>query len=128
MKQEKPVPLYDSAPSGKSLWQRYRVFPDRLELEFFLAGTVRVPFEDVEGVSKRPAGVVFDLFRNRYGLGDLLRAVKLDLADLNEHVVVEKDGFWRQLRLTPDDPDAFVAAFERAYAAWRASAERAQRR
>jgi hypothetical protein len=40
----------------------------------------------------------------------LLRGIKLDLADISEHVVLEKTGFWKQFRFTPDDPDEFVAA------------------
>ena len=58
---------------------------------------------------------IFDLFRGDYGLGELMRAPKLDMADLYEHVAIEKEtGFWRQFRLTPDDPKAFVAAVEKA--------------
>jgi hypothetical protein len=32
------------------------------------------------------------------------------MADLHDHVALEKTGFWKQFRFTPDDPDAFVAA------------------
>jgi hypothetical protein len=32
----------------------------------------------------------------------MLRTIKLDLADLNRHVTIEKEsGTWRQFRLTP---------------------------
>jgi hypothetical protein len=107
-------PLYESKASGKNLWQHYRVWPDRIELGT-LFGTVKVPLEDVSDVSVRPPVVIFDLFRGDYDLGELMRAPKLDLADLYAHVAIEKEtGFWRQLRVTPDDPEAFVAAVRQA--------------
>ena len=110
-------PLYRSKPTAKSLWREYRLFPDRIELDSIPWGTVRVPLADVKAVSVRPAGVVFDLFRGDYGLGELMRSPKLDLADLGEHVALEKTGFWKQFRFTPDDPAAFKAAVDRALAA-----------
>jgi hypothetical protein len=108
-------PIYVSKPQGKNIWQEYRVFEDRIELDFKLWGTVTVPMDQVEGVRVARPLVVFDLFRGELDLGDLLRTAKLDFADLAEHVSIEKDtGFWRQFRITPDDPEAFVAAVERA--------------
>lgn len=110
-------PLYLSRPTVKSVWQEYRVYPDRVELDMHLFGTVKVPLADISGVSVRPAGVVFDLFRGDYGLKELLRTVKLDLADLNEHVTIERDkGTFRQFRLTPEDPAEFVRQVEHARA------------
>jgi len=113
-------PLYRSLPTVKSLWREYRLYDDHIELDTIPWGTVRVPLDDVKGVSIRPPMVIFDLFRGDYGLGDLLRAPKLDLADLAEHVALEKTGFWKQFRFTPDDPAAFKAAVDRALAARRA--------
>jgi hypothetical protein len=113
------APLYESRTEAKNLWQAYRVYRDRLELDLHVWGVVRIPFEAVRDVSVRPAGVIFDLFRGDYGLGELMRAPKFDLADLREHVVIEKDGFWRQFRITPDDPAAFVATFRSALEAWK---------
>ncbi|MBL8861029.1 MAG: hypothetical protein JNK02_03375 [Planctomycetes bacterium] len=117
-------PLHRSKPTAKSLWQEYRLFPDRIELDSIPWGTVRVPLEDVKAVAVRPPGVIFDLFRGDYGLGELMRAPKLDLADLAEHVALEKTGFWKQFRFTPDDPVAFKAAVDRALAARRRTQER----
>ena len=46
--------------------------------------------------------------------------MKLDLADLHEHVTLDKSsGLIRHLHFTPDDPAAFVAAVQRALAAYR---------
>jgi len=109
-------PLYTSKPTAKSLWREYRLFPDRIELDSIPWGTVRVPLHDVKGVHVRPPGVIFDLFRGDYGLGEIMRAPKLDLADLAEHVALEKTGFWKQFRFTPDDPAAFKAAVDGALA------------
>ncbi|MBL8857616.1 MAG: hypothetical protein JNL28_03805 [Planctomycetes bacterium] len=110
-------PIYRSQPTKKSLWREYRLFADRIELDSIPWGTVRVPLSDVKAVSVRPPMVIFDLFRGDYGLGELLRAPKLDLADMHEHVALEKTGFWKQFRFTPDDPEAFCAAVEEALAA-----------
>jgi hypothetical protein len=114
----KEQPIYVSKPSAKSLWQEYRLYPDRLELEMHLYGPLSVPLKDISAISVRPALVIFDLVRGDYGLKDMLRTVKLDLADLNQHVTIEKEtGFWRQFRLTPDDSEEFISAVEKARAA-----------
>ena len=112
-------PIYRTKPTAKSLWQEYRLYSDRIELDTIPWGTVRVPLDDVKAVSVRPQGVVFDLFRGDYGLGELLRAPKLDLADLSEHIALEKTGFWKQFRFTPDDPAAFKQAVDGALVAHR---------
>jgi hypothetical protein len=100
----KERPIYVSKPTVKSLWQEYRVYADRLELDTLPWGTVRVPISDLKRVSIRPPLVIFDVFRGDYGLGEILRAPKLDLADLTEHVALEKTGFWKQFRISPADP------------------------
>ncbi len=107
-------PLYRTRPTARSLWQEYRLFADRIELDTVPFGRVKVPLGDVKDVAVRPPLVIFDLFRGDYGLGELLRAPKLDMADLAQHVVLEKTGFWKQFRITPDDPEAFVAAVKAA--------------
>jgi hypothetical protein len=114
-------PLHESKASAKNLWQNYRIFADRIELDLHVIGTIRVPFEAIERVVRRPPLVICDVFRGDYGLGELMRTPKLDLADLAEHVAIEKDGFWKQFRITPDDPKAFIKAFEDAHAAWESS-------
>ena len=115
------TPLYASKPTGKSLWREYRVYPDRLELESIPWGLVRVPLSDLKAVEVRPPMVVFDVFRGDYGLGEIMRAFKLDMVDFNEHVVLEKTGFWKQFRVTPDDPQAFKQAVDKALAQHRAA-------
>ena len=102
-------PLYVSKPTARSLWQEYRLYPDRLELDMHVWGPITVPLEDIADVSERPAGVIFDVVRGDYGLKEMLRTVKLDLADLHRHVTIEKEtGTWRQFRLTPEDNGEFI--------------------
>lgn len=113
-------PLYVSKPGARSLWREYRLYADRIELDTLPWGLVTVPLADVKGVAVRPPLVVFDVFRGDYGLREMMRALKLDWADFSEHVVLEKTGFWKQFRITPDDPQRFVEAVEGALAAWRA--------
>jgi len=118
------TPIYSSRPNAKSLWREYRLFPDRIELDSIPWGKINVPLDDVKSVQIRPPVVIFDVFRGDYGLGDILRAPKLDMADLAEHVALEKTGFWKQFRFTPDDPQAFKAAVDQALSARRASRKR----
>jgi hypothetical protein len=111
-------PLHVSRPTVKSLWQEYRLYSDRLELDMHLYGPIRVQLDDIASISERPPCVVCDLARGDYGLADIMRTLKVDLADLNTHVTIEKStGTWRQLRLTPDDNAAFIRAVEAARAA-----------
>lgn len=117
-------PLYTSTPSAKNLWREYRLYADRIELETIPWGLVRVPLSDVKAVSVRPAMVIFDVFRGDYGLAEMAKTIKLDFADLNEHVAIEKNGFWKQFRVTPDDPQAFARAVEKALEALRAPKRR----
>jgi hypothetical protein len=114
-------PIYTSRPTAKSIWQAYRLYPDRLVLDMHLFGPVTVPLGEIRAVAQRPAGVVFDLARGDLGFKELMRTVKFDFADLHEHVSISKDtGFWRQFRITPEDPAEFVRAVEAARARLRA--------
>ncbi len=109
-------PLYLSKPTIECLWREYRLFADRLELDTVPCGRVIVPLSDIQAVSVRPALVIFDLVRGDYGLGELMKTVELDMADVNEHIALEKAGFWKQFRITPDDPAAFKRSVDRALA------------
>jgi hypothetical protein len=110
-------PLYVSKPGAMSLWREYRLYADSIELDTLPWGLVTVPLEDVKAVAVRPPLVIFDLFRGDYGLGEMMKTLKLDMADVSEHVAIEKTGFWKQFRITPDDPQAFKAALDAALAA-----------
>lgn len=80
-----------------------------------------MPLTDITRVTVRPkGGVASDVLRGDYGLADLVRTVKLDWADLNEHVSAQREtGVFRQFRLTPEDPAEFVRQVEAATAARR---------
>jgi len=112
--------LYVSKPTVMSFWSSYRIYADRLELDTKLFGLIEVPFEHLERFEMRPPMVIFDLFRGDHGLKQTGRSAKLDLADLAEHIAIERDtGLFRQLRLTPEDPAEFLAALQGAVEAWR---------
>lgn len=101
-------PIYVSPRSFRSLWQEYRIYPDRLELECWIAlHKLVIPATEIVEIEIRPPFVPVDLFR-----GKSLRyssPLKMDCADVQRHVaVIRKSGFMRHLRFTPADPDKFV--------------------
>jgi hypothetical protein len=110
-----PQLVYATKCVAKSLWQEYRIYDDRVELDTLL-GTITVPFEQVVGVEVAHSyleGV-------RLHLRGLRPALKLDWADFHEHVVLDKNtGLFRHFAFTPDNPEEFVAALEGALARFR---------
>ncbi len=94
-------PVYVSGRCFKSLGNEYRIYPDRLELNVpFLLTTFVVPRRELRSIAVFPPLVI----------RTALVALKLDLADLHEHVgVVRERGLFKQLRFTPRDPRAFEA-------------------
>ena len=55
------IPIYISKRTGRSLWQEYRIYRDRLELQsWFLFHTVVVPASEIQAVEVRPS-----IFRGR---------------------------------------------------------------
>ena len=95
-------PLYVSRRTGASLWQEYRIFSDRLELQsWILLHTIVIPAREILEIEVRPS--VFSL-RKGFTWG-----IKLDNSDLHRHVLGRrKTGFWKRLAFTPDNPDEFV--------------------
>jgi hypothetical protein len=111
-------PLHQSPSAARSLWQAYRIFPDRLELLTWY-GTWSIPFDQIEACEVAEP-LLRALVTLRADLSRLPRGIKLDLADFNEHVVVDRSaGLIRRVLFTPEDPQAFKAALERALAAYR---------
>jgi membrane protein YdbS with pleckstrin-like domain len=50
------TPIYVSRKTARSLWQQYRIYPDRLELQsWFLFHTVVVPADEIQAVEVRPS-------------------------------------------------------------------------
>lgn len=97
------APLYRAKPGFRTLGNEYRIYADRIELHcrFLLLGrTIVLRRGDIVAIDTFPPPVA----------RTSLTALKLDLADLYEHVgIVRNKGFFRQLRFTPDNPRAFVA-------------------
>jgi hypothetical protein len=101
-------PLYVSSRSGASLWQEYRIYGDRVELQAWtLFHTIVIPANEIVEVEVRLPVVFADLFRRR-GFGNAL-ALKIDMADIHRHVAVRrKSGFIKCIRFTPGNPEDFV--------------------
>ena len=96
-------PLYASSATMKSMGNTYLVYPDRIELR------CRLPFMWKTFVVSKEDLVAIDVFKPPV-IRTTWRALKLDLADLKAHVGLQrKTGFFKQLRFTPEDPEAFVA-------------------
>ena len=97
------MPIYISKRTGKGLWQEYRIYRDRLELQsWFLFHTVVVPANEIQAVEVRPS-----IFHGREGF---IWGVKLDNCNLCRHVLLtKKSGVFKRIGFSPDDPDKFVA-------------------
>lgn len=113
--------LYKSPSTVKSLWQEYRIYEDRVELDTHV-GLFTVPFDQIERIELRESDVA-GLLKGDLQLRNFRPAWKLDWANFLEHIVIDKTGTWvRRLLITPDDPAAFKEALDTAMAAY---AERA---
>ena len=95
--------MYTSKPTWKSLGNKYYVYTDRIELR------CRFPFFLKTLVIKRDDLISINIFKPPV-IRTAFWALKLDFADLSEHVGIKrKNGFFKQLRFTPEHPDEFVA-------------------
>ena len=95
-------PVYVSRRTPASLWQEYRIYPDRLELQSWtLFHTVVIPANEILEIEVRPSA-----FSGRKGM---TWGIKLDCSDLSRHVLIrKKSGLWKRMAFTPDNPDEFV--------------------
>ena len=65
--------------------------------------------ETVDALVKKDDLVSIDIFKPPV-IRTTFWALKLDLADLKEHVGIQrKNGFFKQLRFTPENPEEFVS-------------------
>jgi len=90
-------------PTKKSIGNEYSIYSDRIKLR------CRFPFLTKTLVVKKDDLVSIDIFKPPV-IRTTFRALKLDLADLKEHVGNKrKNGFFKQLRFTPENPKEFVS-------------------
>lgn len=104
------IPLYKSTSTRKSIGNEYSIYADRIELK------CRFPFITKTLIIKKDDIISIDTFKPPV-FRTTMRALKLDLADLNEHVGIKrKNGFFKQLRFTPENPKEFVAKVKELFA------------
>jgi len=97
------TPLYKSKPTKKSIGNEYSIYSERIDLR------CRFPFFTKTLVVKKDDLISIDIFKPPV-IRTTFRALKLDLADLKEHVGIKrKNGFFKQLRFTPENPKEFVS-------------------
>ena len=98
------TPIYVSNCTKKSLWQRYEIFNDSVELHTWV-GRFTIPFSQIEKTEVYPP-VLKSL---RLHLQNCLPVgVHLDAVDFKEHIVLDKKkGFIRHVLFTPEDPSEF---------------------
>ena len=96
-------PLYESVPTKIGMGNKYSIYSDRIELKCrfpFVTKTLVIKKEDLISIDTYKPPVIRTTFR----------ALQLDLADLKEHVGIKrKNGFFKQLRFTPQNPTEFVS-------------------
>jgi hypothetical protein len=112
MSQSDDFPIYVSEKSAKNWWQRYQVFPDRIELRCrYWLKTLVIPAEDIIDVEVRPPFSIRDFSTEKARLKMHRWTLKLDWSDFCEHVEIHrKSGVFKYIRFTPDDPTKFVSA------------------
>jgi hypothetical protein len=105
--------LYVSKRMPRNLWQEYRVFSDRIEIQCrLLLSTFVIPFDDIAEVSLSRA-LAIEIFRAQAWKGG--PPCKLDFVAFYTHIVVRRiSGLFRNIRFTPDDPELFLSACRQA--------------
>lgn len=103
-------PIYISNCTKKSLWQKYEIFADRVELHSWV-GNIKIPFDQVEKIEVYPP-VLKSLrlhVKNCLPFG-----LHLDAVDFKEHVVLDKkEGLVRHFLFTPEDPAEFKRVLDK---------------
>ena len=91
--------IYESRGTPRSLWNNYRIFSDRIELQFrMFFMTIVIPKDKFLRIDIYKPPVIQTVFW----------ALKLDLADFYDHVEIERsEGIFKKIRFTPTDPNKF---------------------
>jgi hypothetical protein len=102
------TPLYVSKRSFKNLWQEYRIYLDRIELQCWIAlHTLKIPVHEIADIQIRSPFSFWDLLRVKASLS--FRGLKIDQSDLYRHIVIKrKSGLVKYIVFTPDNPDEFA--------------------
>ncbi len=99
--------IYTSKCTAKSLWQEYRIFEDRIELDS-LFGMISIGFDQIEKASLSESEIK-GLLKGDLHVKDFRPAIKLDWANFKKHIVIDKSsGNVGRVLFTPDDPQAFM--------------------
>lgn len=107
---------YASRSTVRSLWQEYRIYGDHLELDTPF-GVIEVPFDVIERIEARPSDLKQLVTQGDLQLRNFRPALKIDWANFQKHVVVDKDEGWvRRILFTPDDVSRFNTELEKAIA------------
>ena len=105
--------VYESKKTVKSMWNTYKIYDDRLELDSMF-GKVVIPFVNIESAVVNESDLS-GLFHGHLNLKNFRPAYKLDWANFAEHVVIDKnDGHVHRILFTPDDIKAFMDALNNA--------------
>lgn len=104
--------LYVSNSTARSLWQEYRIYDDHLEFAT-LFGVMRIPFDSIESIDVRESDVK-GLLKGDLGLKNFRPALKIDWANFQEHVVLDRtEGFCKRILFTPENPHEFKEVLDR---------------
>ena len=110
--------LYVSKSTARSLWQEYRIYEDRLELDTRV-GLMSIPFDHIEEI-RVSESEVRGLLKGDLHLKDFRPALKLDWANFLEHIVIDKNkGLIKRVLITPDNIIEFKHVLERALSDYR---------
>ena len=112
-------PIYVSRPWSGSRGQEYRVYRGRVELwSRTLVTMFVIPVPQIRSIRVVPPGFLKTLSGVLHGdqpALSILSVAIMDKAFSRSHVLIQRDrGLIRYYRFTPDDPEGFVAACERA--------------
>ena len=103
--------IYTSESTFKSLWQEYRIYEDHLDF-VTLFGHIIIPFDQIEHIEVQESDVK-GLLKGDLKLKGFRPAIKLDWANFQEHVVLDKtEGFCKRLLFTPQSPQQFKDVLE----------------
>jgi len=105
--------IYSSESTFKNLWQKYRIFENHLEFDT-LFGVLTIPFEQIESIEIQDSDVK-DLLKGDLKLKGFKPALKLDWANFQEHVVLDKSGgFCKRFLFTPQNSVEFKEVLQSA--------------